>query len=265
MPASELRLLIAIVREAEALVEKELIRALARGTAPSTAAERDSRLRLIRAILGRLRLDVAGPARDLIRTAYDEGSESALAGVRRAGKTPVSTRLEGIHVRAVQTLLDALTDALDDAVAYVGRRSKDVFRKATLNQLVVEQITGHDRSQTAKAIEDDLRGRGIKGFKDKAGREWKLSTYAKMAARSSAVEAHTVSTLNRLAENGIDLVKVSEHPHPHDVCSRYEGRIFSISGTSAKYPALKEAPPFHPNCKHLLLPYIERLQVSRSN
>ena len=146
---------------------------------------------------------------------------------------------------------------MDDAIAYVGRRSNDGFRKAVLNEVLVGQIAGRSRSKTGKAIEENLRSRSIKGFRDKAGREWSLTAYAKMAANANTSEAHTVATLNRLAENGVDLLKVPEHPH--DVWSKYEGRVFSISWTSGEYPPLEEAPPYHPFCRHLLTAYIRGL------
>lgn len=253
--------LIRLFQLAEALVEKELLRALAKGTAPSTASQRAQRLSEIQAILTELRAkavgtaDTPGAAWQVIAQAYREGAR------RAANDVPgeVDTSLGGLHLRSAQTLYEALADSLDNAIAHVGRKANDTLRKVTLNEVLVGQLAGNTRGEMGKAIEENLRSRGVKGFTDKAGREWNLTHYAKMAANSTAAEAHTVATLNRLAENGFDLVKVSKHPHKNDICSKYEGRVFSISGTSDKYPPLKEAPPYHPFCKHVLTAYVEAL------
>ena len=43
----------------------------------------------------------------------------------------------------------------------------------------------------------------------------------------------------------------------------YEGRVFSVSGGSDTYPPLATlpngGPPFHPNCRHNLAPFVEPL------
>ena len=76
-----------------------------------------------------------------------------------------------------------------------------------------------------------------------------------MCARTTAAEARSEATVNTLVDRGVDLVTVSKHPHPNDVCSRFEGRVFSISGGHPRYTKLRERPPFHPNCRHVLREY----------
>ncbi len=49
---------------------------------------------------------------------------------------------------------------------------------------------------------------------------------------------------------------VTVYPERAPINCRYEGRVFSIFGTSEKYPALKEAPPCHPFCKYALRPHV---------
>lgn len=252
--------LIHLFELAEALVSREMLKAVSRG-ATSTQRSRGQRLGIIRQILTELRAKAVGTettpgaAWDVVAEAYRDGAGRAANDV----PSEVSTHLGGIHLQSAHELFAALTDSLDNAIAHVGRKANDALRKATLNELLVGQFAGQTRGETGKAIEENLRDRGASGFTDKAGREWGLAHYAQMAARTTAAEAQTTGTLNRLAENGFDLVRVSKHPHPEDVCSRYEGRVFSISGTSDKYPALQEAPPFHPFCRHVLSAHVEGL------
>jgi hypothetical protein len=94
------------------------------------------------------------------------------------------------------------------------------------------------------------------------GRKYRADKYAEMVARTKTAEATSVGTANRLLEEGYDLTMVSAHGAT-DGCAFYEGKIFSISGTDTRYPSLQElpngGPPFHPNCKHRLVPFVEEL------
>jgi hypothetical protein len=241
---------------AEALIEKELARATARD-AGSTARQRSQRLAEIRTILSELTQKAIGTEQSpglawrVIAEAYREGSQRA----DTATPEGASTSLGGVHLEAARALYASLVDDLSQAVLYVEKHANRLMRKVALQEVLVGQLAGSSSRQTAGAVEENLRSRGVKGFRDKAGREWSLENYAKMAANAVAGEAATTATLNRLAENGIDLVRVSEHPHKNDVCSKYEGRVFSISGESDTYPPLVEAPPYHPFCKHVLTGY----------
>lgn len=67
---------------------------------------------------------------------------------------------------------------------------------------------------------------------------------------------------NRLREHGIQLAQASAH-HAADFCLCFENAILSIGPESHPvYPpisAIGGAPPFHPNCAHVLTPFVERL------
>ncbi len=257
--------LLLLFQAAEALVSKELIRATARG-AQSTARQRAQRLTEIRAVLQELRARAVGTetapgaAWELIAAAYREGSQRA----DRDTPEGASTDLGGIHPRAAQELYAALTGRLDDAIMRVGRQAEDVLRKVALQEILVGQLAGRRRKGNAKAIAENLRSRGIEGFTDRAGRLWKLSDYAEMVALTTAQEANTTATMQRLAENGIDLVKWMVRPpvgsrEPCEPCRKRDGKVYSMTGTTEGYPLLEEAPPLHPRCGCLLVAYVGAL------
>lgn len=233
---------------------------------PYTKRIRNQRRGEIRAILGALRELLnpnagteAGPLWQLVRVAYRTGSDRAIEGLRAAGVRDISTNLGGAHLDAARTLFESLATTLDGAIDYVGRRTDDLFRRAALEELVTSEISGRNRRDTSKAIEGNLKGRGVQAFRDQRGTEWSLSRYSEMAVRTTSREAHTTATLLRLTENGFDLVKISKSPTPCDECKRHEGKIYSITGTTEGYPQLIEAPPYHPQCSHAVLPVIEVL------
>lgn len=95
-------------------------------------------------------------------------------------------------------------------------------------------------------------------------RTMSVRNYANLVARTQMREAHKVGTIARLQQNGVDHVRISRHPQAEiDECTPYAGKIFYV-GSEAKdplgFPKLSETPnggpPFHPNCKHVLEPYV---------
>ncbi len=75
----------------------------------------------------------------------------------------------------------------------------------------------------------------------------------------------TKGTINRLREHGLRLAQVSAH-NAADFCIYYEGAVVCIEGEHPVYPpisAINGGPPFHPNCVHVLTPFVERLATER--
>ena len=198
-------------------------------------AERPKRktLPLVRNILTALRIravgtpDKPGAAWDAIAEAYRQAARDTQNAQARDAAAPLGSR----HQRTLERLYGALAERLDAAIAHVAGDAERQFKR------------------TDEEIPE------VKGFTDKGGRRWDLAVYARMCARTTAAQAMSEATINRLLDEGEDLVQVSSHPHPEDACSPYEGRVYSVSGKSRRYPKLREMPPFHPNCKHRLRPY----------
>lgn len=169
-----------------------------------------------------------GAAWEAVAEAYKRAARDAYSGPRTNGDARLGPR----HRRSAERLYRRLADRLEAAIAHV---AIDLERG----------LASPAKSEIPE----------VKGFTDKAGKRWDLSVYARMCARTTAAEARSEATVNALIDQGIDLVRVSKHPHPNDVCSRFEGRIFSISGGHPRYTKLRERPPFHPNCRHVLREY----------
>jgi hypothetical protein len=115
------------------------------------------------------------------------------------------------------------------------------------------------RLRAAQAALDRLAGDGITGFVDTAGRRWQLASYTEMATRTITTQAALNATLDRLADHGIDLVRVTDAPGECVRCRPWEGRVLSVSGRTAGYPSLVEATAgglFHPNCRHQVTAYL---------
>jgi hypothetical protein len=122
-------------------------------------------------------------------------------------------------------------------------------------------VVGYDTwKQTAKRYREQLAERGVTGFKDRSGRMWNMRTYTEMVARTTTQQAHTEGTLNRLSEQGHDLIIVSRHRSPCELCGVWEGKVLSITGKTKGYPTFEQAKAaglMHCNCRHAVSLYID--------
>lgn len=86
--------------------------------------------------------------------------------------------------------------------------------------------------------------------------------YASMVARTKTRQATVVARHDRLQQLGCDLVSIVGLISKN-FCTAYLGQVYSLSGSSDKYPALSSlpggGPPFHPNCSKSTRPFIEEL------
>lgn len=225
-----MRLLLALFVSAEAAIQSVL------AAGAKAGGNKRKTIGVVRNVLAALRIRAIGTP-DKPGAAWDAVAEAYRQAARDASKPHTQGRSTGLgvrHTRSAQRLYRRLSDRLDVAIAHVAHD--------------LEGALG------ARSVADDEIPE-VKGFTDKAGRRWDLAVYARMCARTIAAEARSEATVNALLDQGVDLVEVSKHPHPNDICSRFEGRVFSISGGHPRYTKLRERPPFHPNCKHVLREY----------
>ena len=103
-------------------------------------------------------------------------------------------------------------------------------------------------------------------FIEIGGRTYKMSKYAKMVARTELRNVQTGATLDLCRQYENDLVEVSDHSCDCEECEEFEGGIYSISGTHAKYESLASSGFMerHPNCKHSIVPTSEEAVWARS-
>lgn len=227
------RLYQAAEAQLQALIEQAIV-----SGALGTARYRQTRLAEVQTILAELNGEAVPEATQLIVDAYQLGGQ--IAGLRGEFGT-------AIHQEAVELLADALTSSLNDATERVGRQVDDVFRREGLRHAALDLIEGGTQREAAKRLRDTLVRQGVSGFQDRAGRQWGLANYAEMVVRTTTREAVSVATKNAMLERGDDLVTISSHHHESDVCDRYDGKTFSLTGATEGHPVLDQLPPFHPN------------------
>jgi hypothetical protein len=210
-----------------------------------------------------------------IPRAYDVGLEFADEGIRNIRRAGINLRrrdrtitgrrerdvFSQVHREAVQAITESMLQTTNAALAQIGRRVDDVFRREGMLVVARGIAAGRARIEVSRELEQRLPAAGRPVFVDRLGREWPLDRYAEMVARTTTREAMTQGTINRLREHGITLAQVSAH-NAEDFCRYYENAIVSLNGPHPVYPpisAINGGPPFHPRCVHVLTPFVERL------
>lgn len=230
------------------------------------------------AAIDQLGAEVLPIAREMVGEAYRNGSDQALAQIRRISVdlADLPGSFAGVSVEAVAELQAALLDRLDDANRTVGRQVADVYRREQLRAALRATLGANGSPQTAAV---DLQARlardravrrliqdGGTGFIDRAGRRWQLDTYARMAARTVTREAVVYGSMARMAAHGISLARVSSHAGSCDICKPMEGRLISLDGSISSFEGeavftTSRIPPFHPNCAHSLAPFVPDVEA----
>ncbi len=188
----------------------------------------------------------------LVRTAYGQGVEAADADLRAHG-IDIITNPGIIHERTARVLSEAISSRLEDVSGVIGRRVDDIFRTVQLEAATGSALGYQTVKDAARTLRSDLVEKGITSFRDAAGRNWNLATYAEMAAITVTTEARNRGTWNEFAAHGEDLVIVSTHPMSCPKCAPWQGVVLSISGSTPGYATLQDAEGdglFHPRCRH---------------
>lgn len=162
------------------------------------------------------------------------------------------------HLAAVNSLIsDTYMDFGSGLTGWVKGNEhifNDIIRKQIQSKISLGKLTGEAVQEIKKEIVSVLQKQGLQSLIDRGGREWTLDRYSEMLTRTHLIKANTEAAVNRAQEFEVDLVEVSVHGTEDSLCLQYEGNIYSLSGKSSQYDRLPEFPPFHPNCKHTLLP-----------
>jgi hypothetical protein len=221
-------------------------------------------------VLGRLEAWVATTT----ESAFASGAVAAGEQLYVAGVTSMYTLNEAQLKVLISDTFGSLAQSVEQTEKDISRRL-NMWKYATLRSRTKAQmlrgiLKGENMFVTAKELAADLNKNGIVGFTDKAGKRWNLESYAAMVVRTKMKETHTAGFLDSYmaVPNSVmpKLVEIRHtmyaDKHKDDSCRPYqEQRYWALNaqdGKKYKLPVLKKAPPFHPQCEHLLTAYVPR-------
>ncbi|MGC5343653.1 phage minor capsid protein [Streptomyces sp. DT171] len=215
---------------------------------------------------------------DVTAEAYSTGHR---AGVAELGTLDDDARrlVDEItpQAQAVDRLAEQAVTRVTDTHRSILRTIVDRFR-AIVGEVAALPLLG--TSTRRQATQDAMRkwaDEGITSFVDRAGRRWKLTSYAEMAVRTAVGRAATEGHMRTLETAGIELVIVSNAPRECPKCRRWESQILAISGpdgartvevehatrddemvpvhVAGSLDEARRAGLQHPNCRHSVAAY----------
>lgn len=208
--------------------------------APDNLLERMEARRLLNREAAALVNQTAAEAHTAMVAVIEQAQQSGRAAAQRdLGQPPTgpapSDRMDAEfradeitveHQRIVQVLDNAYTRVVNDALAAEPGRV--------------------NRQRAAQRALDDFAERGIRVFRDRAGREWDMATYAEMSIRTAVTAAQVDSYIARAKAAGVGFLQISHSVTCCPLCLPYDGKIIAIDSI----PDARAAGLFHPNCRH---------------
>lgn len=170
------------------------------------------------------------------------GVSSTLARVWSIWETQTMNQLRNLGM----TLIDGAQET------YI-----NIIYKSAAKMLIGATTTREAIAETAAAW---LEG-GLPGLVDKGGHTWSAEGYAQLVLRSNETQVAKASQDAAFDKFDIDLVEISAHLGARPRCAPYQGKVYSRSGRSSKYPALSStsigeiAGLFGANCGHVQYAY----------
>ncbi|WP_339816799.1 phage minor capsid protein [Paenibacillus sp. FSL R7-0216] len=239
----------------------ELIRSLESGS--YSRRRREKILQQIVEILAGLTDGAAQSMAELLAEAYKEGVDEAANSMISQGvpDEQINTVLEPlIHQQAVQAIMDEsflrILEATDNMSQDAKRRVEDAVRTAT-ERMLTDSV---NRRLATKEAVTRLTQQGITGIVTKNGARIPAEKYMAGVVQYNLRKAHVTGAENTIVQNGLDLVYVNYVGITCEYCAKYQGRVYSISGTHPRFPRLDARPPYHAHCVHSLSAWIEEYQ-----
>ena len=204
-----------------------------------------------------------------ITEAFKNGQAESVIAAGKAKTIEEAVKLVSMSRLAKTTIEVLIADTFEDLL-YANQKMKretiKMVRSVVAEQMRNKAAQGMGRKTTRKAIIEALTKKEIRerfdvegnvAIIDKAGRRWKLETYAEMVTRTKMLQAHVEGTRIEALERGIDLAIISSHGAT-DACRFYEGQIISLNGQTDGFLTYQQLRAsnliFHPNCRHKVTP-----------
>lgn len=166
-------------------------------------------------------------------------------GTRRTVPAAISLMASEARYNLAKTTPHILRSAEDDYRQIVARVAGNVVTGALTQRQALQQAL------------NEFSAKGIKSFRDRAGREWSMAAYAEMATRTATTRALVAAHTDQLVAEGYNLVIVSDNPQECKLCRPFEGKVLSIGPGKVQskrvFDTLDNARSeglYHPNCRH---------------
>lgn len=225
----------------------------------------------------------------LTAIASEQGQAAAIAhltSVFGAQGIKTASGITGTAANAIGQITLDLTNRLDQMSERITRWMPDAYQKV-ISLVTPQTIAGVLTIQQAqKSAAESFIARGVRGFTDAAGKEWRIGTYAEMATRTSVNRAWMDANIYAMQQNAdLHLVSIIIGANACAKCARHGGKIYATDGRSAgnyTLPSAVGGPSVtihvagslaqaraqgwnHPNCRCVVVAYIPGLPVAKGS
>ncbi|AXN58362.1 minor head protein [Bacillus phage Wes44] len=199
----------------------------------------------------------------------NEGYAGAALVDASLGAVPIALNTSNVIAATLMRLEALAVNKLNLVNTTMLSGAQQVYRDI-VNQTTAQVLTGLKTPHEAlRSVSGQWAERGVPTIRDKSGKVWSTEAYVPMVVRSTVKNVSTDAQIARMDDHDIDLIEVSSHNGARPKCEPYQGRIFSKSGRSKKYPAWSTTSYGQPdgllgiNCHHVIYPYVEGRSTQR--
>jgi len=154
---------------------------------------------------------------------------------------------------AVGVIVQEAEDRLKSVSDTVQRNINEVLAAVTLTLLsarLIKPVVGGQvipplQNMRIDNLQKELTERGLTGFVDRRGSQWKMQTYVDTVLDNNIIQAYRKGYTMRMMENGFDLVDVLGGIHENscddciDIVTNHP--VLSVTGATPGYMTIEEA------------------------
>lgn len=210
-------------------------------------------------VVDALHRDVSVQTQQYVETGYEDGRNSFINEAREFADMSNVRELTPTAIK-VANIIGDLDIGMSAADRLIIRQVNDSYANIIAETAALVATGTYTNRQAVQTALNRFADNGIKGFVDKAGRHWDMTTYAEMATLTAIERATRQGYTDTMQEMGFDLAIISSHYGACPLCEAWENVIISISGKDTRYPSLSDAEAggcFHPRCLHVISTYYE--------
>lgn len=209
-------------------------------------------LRRVDELLGELDSLTAGYVALAIPVHFRDGSEEAIAHLRRlSGFTEeIDEEFGTLHKEAIQRLADDAALRFASALEGVRRESQSLIAAAQKQKIVTELIVSEIEGapNPAQRVKEILEEEGLVALRSTT-RKWTLDDYASMLTHTLLAEAHNTGATTRYLANGVEFARIIERPDaPDRTCQWMRNKVVWLGDT-------RLLNPYHPHCMGGIAPF----------
>lgn len=198
---------------------------------------------------------------------FGAGFQASVEAAEAQGLTPeFVTGYELSNAQSVSLLVDDVLIDVEFSASSAEQTINRFLRRAQQQAVTVEAVTRslaisdarleNLDQRTTRLVREFEQATGHGKFVNIRGRRFTLENYARVVARTRLAESASQGAFHAILALGGDHVQISDHGATDPACDAHAGKVYSISGRDSRFPRLTALPPFHPNCQHVVLPYI---------